>query len=216
MKYVIAVAFAFLMGTASFGQLQLSRMSIDDSAVHTVPRYSWNVPLVKEFTLMESPALHVGIGVGGFIRNQGVIYDLGADRYKHRVITAGPVVQVPLVIAQKVFLMVGYGLNYPIHYKEKIFRDRLRKNKEIVVSEWLSKRTTQWYHHFLVKVGMANGVSVTAEVFPQNFFNPDYAVTDGGITTYPYKGYMAQLANISLDIHFKRPGKKEGADYEDE
>ncbi len=215
-KHVIATIILWGSIGSGWAQLQLTQLTINDSTIHTIPRYTWQAPLYKTFRIFNTHGLDLSVAVGGHIRNHGLIYDLGPDRYKHRIISIGPAFKIPIIIAKKISLTVGYGLNYPIHYKEKVLKDRMRKNKSVTVSEWLSKRTVRWHPHVMVKIGMIRGITVEAEVFPQNFFNTNYAEPDEmGGNQYPYQGWSARIVNVDIGFQWLDPNKKPTY-YEDE
>ncbi|GEM_PF-4751566 len=215
-----AICFAAMMLAVSGLQgqpLQLARVTLNDTALHTVPRYSWLFPIEKSFSLWRLPSvLSVSLTAGLVVRNQGVIYDRGADRLKHRIISAGPRISLPIVIADKVMIGVGYAFNYTLHYKEKRFPDRLRKNKQVEQSEWFSERVPPFQHSLYAEIGMARGVRVFGEYFLGNLYNTQYQ-DDNGQT--PYAGLQVQMFNVGINFSFSQSAfakKKTGVYYEED
>ncbi len=219
MKRTHALVIGMLVGLANLsGQpLQLARVTLNDSALHAVPRYSWLLPITKRFSLFEiGHGIAVSLNGGLLIRNQGIIYDRGTDRLKHRIITAGPIATLPIVLGNKWLVEVGYSFNYSLHYKEKRFVNRLRKNKQKEVSEWFSSRTPPFLHGFYGAVGMARGIRLFAEYFPGNLYNTAFQDPQG---QHPYAGLKAEMFNVGIDIHWAPASlrhRDESSIYEEE
>ena len=106
------------------------------------------------------------------------------------------------------YFMVGGGVDFPIHFKEKTFTKRSSKTKE---GEWFSNRTEQVMPYVFVGARFKPGVTIKAQYYTGNFMNTDFvgsstlpnSVSNGK----PYAGYEVHTFLLSLGVDLRMKAK---------
>lgn len=206
-KIQILMVVALVMGSiaSGFSQLQFSTVKVNGESLTTIPRYSWNIPF--NFTIADMTDSDAMIGAVN-IKNEGIIYELGEDKYKHRGISIGPEIGFRTVIGKKVLLKASYSFDYFFHYKRKFFREGKRDLKDIQEREWFPNQINNWNHSVKVGIGAAKGFYLYAEYYFRDFLNPDYTEEVDGVTVKPYEGFETQKFNIGFNIDMYSSKKK--------
>lgn len=128
------------------------------------------------------------------IRNVGFITDDPDDaniRYKFRTYNLGIPIGIKVGNLSNKFLFVGYELEIPFHYKEKIF---INEDKEEKNSIWFSNRVNTINHSLMAGFQLPYGATLKFKYYLTNFFNKDYTATDD--TGNQYKPYANSDVNV--------------------
>lgn len=149
-----------------------------------------------------------GLQIGLNLKNIGFIEKFSGPDYT--IIRRAYTVGIPLALkfgnleGNNTYFMVGGGVDFPIHYKEKGFSKRSNKEK---MGEWFSSRTEQVLPYVFVGARFNPGVVLKFQYYPSNFMNQDFAsveATDLGIiTTKPYSDYNVNLMVLTLGFDIK-------------
>ena len=177
----------------SKGQIQLASITQENQALDNIPRVSWSLPIATSLS-RESSVL--GAYGGLTLKNGGVIYDYEGDRYKKRAISIGP--EIGVLLGNSFFLMAAVGFDYNLHYKEKIFPNQKRSEKQVVLREWWSNRVTKFNPHAKVGLGMREGLYVYVDYYFSEFLNQDFTETINGVEIKPYHNLQANRFNIGI------------------
>jgi len=206
MKKLLLLTFVLmLLSTWSNAQVfQFSSVSRNDTAVNSALRYSWRVPYRFKITDLKKDNRMFGVVN---LKNEGVIFDEGRDRKVMRGIFAG--LETGFVFYIKNFgISPSFGVDYQLHYKEKIFMDKNRSDKEVVDREWFSNKLTKFNYFARLGLGKKDGLMVFAEVYFLNFVNQDYSTEVNGSITHPFKGLEINRFNIGLSYIFDGESNK--------
>lgn len=149
-----------------------------------------------------------GFFTGLNLRNVGFIWDdptTPSTRHKARVYTLGLPIGFKVGNMSGLHLFAGYELELPFNYKEKLFVNEDKKDKE---SYWFSNRVPGLYHSVLAGVQMPKGMQVKFKYYLTNFFNKGFAANDGnGNIVYPYQTLDANVFYISLSFQILKGAK---------
>ena len=142
-----------------------------------------------------------GFFTGLNLRNIGFIWDdpiVPSTRYKARAYTVGIPVGFKVGNMTGVYLFGGYELELPFNYKEKIFVNEDKEDKEVY---WFSNRIPGLYQSLFVGIQTPYGTQLKFKYYMTNFFNKDYTANDGqGGTFKPYAGFDANVFYVSLSF----------------
>src|SRR5690606_33691221 len=164
---------------------------------------------------------HVGIFTGLGIKNIGFIEKYNDSTVKRRVYAIG----IPLGVKfgnidKRTFGIIGGGVDFPFHYKEKGFA-KGRENK-VKFSEWFSDRTLNVMPYIFAGFSTKSGVVLKAQYYLNNFMNPNYMghiPTLGGPApglNFPYANFTKpNLLMISLGFNIPY-GSKVKKEYTEE
>ena len=142
---------------------------------------------------------HVGLFSGLGIKNIGFIekFDNSDSTVKRRVYTIGLPLGLKVGNMFGNYAMIGGGVDFPFHFKEKGFVKRSNKVKE---GEWFGQQTAAVMPYVFVGAHFKPGINVKLQYYPTNFLNQDYQKTVNGVTTQPYANYEVNLAMVTLGI----------------
>ena len=185
----------------SQAQLQFGKIVQDGIQLNNVPRIGWQLPFLTNLTSTNNTfALYGGVT----IKNQGVIYDYDGDRYKKRGIGAGPEFGFVNILNDRLLVTLGFGLDYYFHYKEKIFVDGKRKNKQIQRREWGSDRINKVNYFARVGIGKVPGVYLYVDYYFEEFMNRNFTENINGIESKPFENFEVQPFNIGFGFFINR------------
>lgn len=142
---------------------------------------------------------HIGLFSGLGIKNIGFIekFDNSDSTVKRRVYTIGLPLGLKIGNMFGNYGMIGGGVDFPFHFKEKGFVKRSNKVKD---GEWFGQQTASVMPYVFVGAHFKPGLNVKLQYYPTNFLNPDYQKTVNNVTTNPYAGYNVNLAMVTLGI----------------
>ena len=140
---------------------------------------------------------HIGAFTGVDIKNIGFIENMNSMIAKRRTYNVGVPVGIKIgnMAKKGTYLFFGGGVDAPINYREKLFTIRDQKAK---FNEWFSERTPQVMPYVFAGIKLHKGFTVKAQYYPNNYLNPDFISTVGGLVTRPYWGYDVHLMQLSL------------------
>lgn len=140
-----------------------------------------------------------GIFTGLSIRNVGVIFDYDATtRIKARTYNVGIPVGIKLGNLDGKFLFFGYELEIPVNYKEKIFIDEDKEDKDNI---WFSDRVNTINHSLMAGIQLPYGATLKFKYYLTNFYNKDFKASDGQGGTYkPYENIDINVFYFSLSF----------------
>lgn len=140
-----------------------------------------------------------GLFSGLGIKNIGFIekFNNSDSTVKRRVYTIGLPLGIKIGNMFGNYAMIGGGVDFPFHFKEKGFVKRSNKVKE---GEWFGQQTPSIMPYVFVGAHFRPGINVKLQYYPTNFLNPDYQKTVNNITYKPYDGYNINLAMVTLGI----------------
>lgn len=169
----------------------------------TVPRFT-AIPFLGfnvNFDFGKTAGLYTGLN----IKNIGFIekFSQPDSTVKRRVYTIG----VPLGlkigdIKYGSYLILGGGVDFPFHYKEKGYTSRGNKTK---INEWFSDRTPRIMPYVFVGAHLAPALAFKLQYYPTNFMNTNYKVpAKGSLFAYPYSAYSVStvLLTVGIDIPY--------------
>jgi hypothetical protein len=151
---------------------------------------------------------NVGVMGGISIKNLGFIekYNNPDSTAIRRAYTFG----IPLALklgnleGNKTYFLIGGGVDFPFHYKEKGF---IKRNDKTKSSEWFSDKTNQVLPYFFVGARFNPGVYFKLQYYPTNFLNTEYSqtITVNNVTqtVKPYANYDVNTLMISLGFDIK-------------
>lgn len=175
----------------------------------TTPRYTaffhTGINMHKDFNE------HVGMFVGLELKNIGFIekYPLQDSTVIRRTYTLG----IPLGFKFGNFntgnyFMIGGGVDFPFHFKEKGFVKRTKKDKN---TEWFSAKTEAVLPYVFVGTQFRPGVYLKLSYYPTNFLNTSfehYKEIDGQqIVVKPYEDYQVNMLILSLGFNLDLIGQ---------
>ena len=142
---------------------------------------------------------HVGLFSGLGIKNIGFIekFDNNDSTVKRRVYTIGLPLGLKVGNMYGTYGMIGGGVDFPFHFKEKGFVKRSNKVKD---GEWFGQQTASVMPYVFVGAHFKPGLNVKLQYYPTNFMNPDYVKTVNNVSSTPYAGYNVNLAMVTLGI----------------
>ena len=199
MKKILILTLLISLFINSFSQIAVYKVT-DGDALQTIPRVSIDIGIpiniIGPWSIIKAGMVYTESGL--FFTNNGLIYDTDDLRYIHRTIGLSVPIRVGGIIKENYFLGVGFNFNFPFHYRLKTFDVGTRQNKEIAVSEFFSKRVTNFYPSAEVSAGISlHGIgrfSIRLQMFPANFFNTAYTETVEGyeLESKPYEGIVIE------------------------
>jgi hypothetical protein len=104
-------------------------------------------------------------------------------------------------IGEKLGLGFNYEFNYFAHFKEKVFIDGERAQKQILHREWWSDRFNPFNHvlgGFIVFP--ETGFNIYFGYYLNNFMNPDFTEEVNGNELMPYAGLNVQKFDIGISL----------------
>lgn len=103
------------------------------------------------------------------------------------------------------YALIGGGVDFPFHYKEKGFIKRSKKTK---TTEWFSSRTNYAMPYIFLGAHLRPGVALKLQYYPTNFMNSHFQEKNG---LKPYENYNVNLLMLTVgtDINY-RPKKRKG------
>jgi len=194
--FVLALS-VFLVLPASAQLFQLTTVSENGQSLNSVPRFTWRLPFnSKLLDIGENSRMFGGI----LLKNEGLIYDRNGNRFKHRNISLGPNLGVMLHIKKQFNYVISYGADINLHYKEKVFVNGDRQEKEVRVSEWTSGRVSRFNHFIQTGFTLSDNVYLFGEYYFNDFFNQDFTETVNGVETQPYRNLEVSRFNLGLTV----------------
>lgn len=204
-KQITLLVFFLLVGTFSLkAQLafQFADVSRDGSSLSNIPRFSWMIPLSYEIAEVSEGFLFNG---GVLLKNDGVIFEENGDRFKYRVISIGPEIGFMTNLGKSKLVLSGdYGFDFALHYKEKVFPNGERSDKEVLTREWFSDRPNRLNHYVRVGVGTENGLYMFGQFYFREFLNTGFQETIDGAATRPYEGLVIQRFHLGISFKFTK------------
>ncbi len=183
--------------------LEFSSVKINNEVVRTVPRVSFSLPYLTGIPIIQdSDEVSVSIMLPG-LYNHGAIFDYEGNRYKRRALQLRATFFSMFLISNKFVGTFTYSFGYNFHYKEKIFHNGRRKDKEILVSEWNSDRIKKFQHRIGVSIIFKNRYSLAVNYAFGNLMNQDFSEEVDGKTIYPYKNDVIKQLTINTSIPFE-------------
>jgi len=167
-------------------------------------RFSWVLNLGASFNYNINDK--IGLFTGLNLRNIGFISKSAGVTTKTRTYNLG----IPLGIKfgdmrpKRTYGFVGGGVDFPFHFKQKVFTDRKNKTK---TTDWFSDRTPVIMPYVFAGVAINRGLTFKLQYYPGNFVNQDFilATPTGNI-----KPYAATEANVlMLSLGYSMPFSKE-------
>jgi hypothetical protein len=185
--------------TNTSGELIFSFANINDNGVEdgSILRFSPVFNLQNWVNIDQSD--NFGIFTGLAIRNVGFIYDVDeTTRKKYRTYNLGIPIGLKLGNLSKSFVFAGYELEIPLHYKEKIFINESKEDKDGI---WFSSRVNTLNHSLMAGVQLPYGATLKFKYYLTNFFNKKYVASDGqGNQVKPYENLDVNVFYFSLSF----------------
>ncbi len=129
----------------------------------------------------------VGLFTGMAVRNVGFIYEVPNDsndsKFKYRTYNFAVPVGFKVGQMDKFILFGGYEIEFPLVYKEKLFLNDSKEDKDVV---WFSDRVEQIQHSVMFGIQLPKGAAIKFKYYLTNFHNRDYNVKVNGVETKPY------------------------------
>lgn len=157
---------------------------------------------------------HIGMYFGLGLKNIGFIEKYEIDNSDWTTIRRTYNLGIPLALkignlkGNGTYFMLGGGVDFPIHFKEKTFTKRSSKTKE---GEWFSNRTEQVMPYVFVGARFKPGVTLKAQYYIGNFMNTDYTAVyntpSGNYSVKPYAGYEVHTFLLSLGVDLRMKAK---------
>lgn len=203
--------------TTSGGEMIFSFATIDDNGEENTSVIRWAPVFNFQGMLNADFNEHVGVFTGLALRNVGYIYDnyrfMENDvqvkvKKKFRTYNLGLPIGIKIGNMNKAFIYGGYDVEFPIHYKEKTFRDE----KKTKFSAWFSNRVEQFQHGFMVGIQFPYGGNLKFKYYVSSFHNTDYTEANGN---KPYQNLNSNIFYFSLnfnlfknaDLYYKEGGE---------
>ena len=196
--------------TTSGGEMIFSFATIEDngneksSIIRWAPVFNFQSMLNVDFTN------YVGIFSGLAIRNVGYIYDGYTEpetgdevKKKFRTYNAGIPIGLKLGNLNKTFIYGGYEFEFPLHYKEKTFKNE-KKDKFGV---WFSDRVETFQHAFMIGFQFKYGGNLKFKYYLSSFHNKDYTELVDGVEIKPYEFLDANVFYFSLNFNLFKNAK---------
>lgn len=142
---------------------------------------------------------NMGMFTGLFIRNVGFIYDdpndsLNNTKLKFRTYNIGVPLGLKFGNIDKVLFFAGYEVEFPFVYKEKLFINEDKEDKDVI---WFSDRVEQFQHGVMGGFQFRHGATLKFKYYLSNFHNRDYVAKENGFSYKPYD-FKANVFYISL------------------
>ncbi len=142
---------------------------------------------------------HIGIYSGLNIKNIGFIEksEIGDLTTKRRNYTFGLPLGIKLGnVKYGSYFLLGGGIDFPFHFKEKSF---VKRTDKVKLTEWFSQRSPAVLPYAFVGAHIHPGLAVKLQYYPTNFLNPDFTtLAPNGSTIKPYAGYEVNLVMLTL------------------
>jgi hypothetical protein len=137
---------------------------------------------------------HVGIFTGVDLKNIGYIEQDNGTTLKRRSYNIGAPIGLKIgnMSMKGSYAFVGGGLDFPINFNEKIFKERDNKTR---FNEWWSDRTPKVMPYVAAGAVFQHGISVKVQYYPNNFLNADFKDQNG---MKPYAGTDVHLILFSI------------------
>jgi hypothetical protein len=119
-----------------------------------------------------------GLFTGLSVRNIGLIYKEPTNsnvKIKARTYNLGIPVGVKIGNLSDKFIFLGYELEFPIHYKEKIF---INDEKEDKATIWFSDRVPALNHSLMAGIQLPYGATLKFKYYLTPFFKEGYQPSD--------------------------------------
>lgn len=119
-----------------------------------------------------------GLFTGLSVRNVGLIYKEPTNsnvKIKARTYNLGIPVGVKIGNLSDKFIFLGYELEFPIHYKEKIF---INDEKEDKATIWFSDRVPALNHSLMAGIQLPYGATLKFKYYLTPFFKEGYQPSD--------------------------------------
>ena len=182
---------------SAYSQIQIVKVTRGEDAIRSLPRISIDlgipVNIMGPYSIIQNTAAYIESGL--FMSNNGYIFEEDGLRYVHRTFGVNVPVRGGKIIKEKYYLGAGHNFNFPIHYKLRSYDAGTRKNKQVVHSEFLSKRVSKFYPSMELSAGvMLHGIgrfSGRFQMYYMSFLNPAY--TDNGASPYADLLFERQL-----------------------
>lgn len=203
-QFLLLVLFLLVSSFGLKAQLafQFADVSRNGSSLSNIPRFSWMIPLSYEIAEI-SKGFHFNGGV--LLKNDGVIFEENGDRFKYRVISIGPEIGFFANLGQSKLVLSGdYGFDFALHYKEKVFPNGERSDKEILTREWFSNRPNRLNHYVRIGIGTEDGLFMFGQFYLRDFLNTGFQETIDGVTTQPYEGLAIQRFHLGISFRFSK------------
>jgi len=187
--------------TTTSGELIFSfaDLSINGAEESSVMRFSPVVNIQNWVNIDKSD--NFGMFTGLSVRNVGVIFDVPGQpntRIKARTYNIGIPAGIKIGNLNGKFLFAGYELEIPINYKEKLFVNEDKQDKD---SYWFTKRVNTINHSLMAGIQLPYGATLKFKYYLTNFFNKDYEENDGtGNIVRPYQNADVNVFYFSLSF----------------
>lgn len=182
--------------------LQFAKFVNNGKTEKTIPRYSYYFNSGIDINLKINKTVYPFTGV--YIKNIGMIDKYGDSlKFKRRMYSIGAPLGLKIKAGKEVQFKLGADFNLVFNYKEKMFVNGDKKSK---YNEFFSKRTPMFYPSFFAGFSIS-GISLSANYYPNNFFNTNYEHTTN---YFPFKNYEAKLFTISAGFDISSKSLKKG------
>jgi len=155
------------------------------------------------FDVNDNLGFYSGIG----FRNIGINFVPDDTTFiKRRSYSAGIPIAFKLGSFDKAYFLFG-GAEFELmfHYKQKIFINDKKEDKE---TEWFSEHTNLFNPSLFVGIQFPKGINVRFKYYLFDFLNQDYTEEIDGVQYKPYENTSTQIFYISLGINmFKKDDK---------
>ncbi len=177
----LTIVLILLSRLVTFGQIQVASVTVNDTvSLRGIPRLAFDigipVNIMGPYAVIRDEKTYMESGL--FVTNKGFIYEQDGARFVHRLFGINIPIRGGVIIDDKYYVGAGHNFNIPFHYKAKRFDAGGFKNKEILTSEFFSKRTARFYPSIEISAGVSiHGVgrfSVRLQTFYLDFFNPAF------------------------------------------
>lgn len=181
---------------------QFADVTRDGASLSNIPRFSWMIPLSYEIAQASEGFM---INGGVLLKNDGVIFEENGDRFKYRVISVGPEIGFFTKLGESKLVLSGdYGFDFALHYKEKVFPNGERGDKEILTREWFSNRPNRLNHYVRIGVGTDNGFYMFGQFYFRDFLNNGFQETVNGLITQPYEDLVIRRFHLGVSFKFTK------------
>lgn len=221
---ILIICSVVLLNISAFTQdLGYTIGKIGDNTLNTIPGFNWKISPSHLFikktyiqdTIPGSEYLpkrkekhipkHPVFGIGGGIENYGIIYkDVNNDKHKHASKAAGLYFLLSIIREAKNsysynYINISGGVKYNFHYREKIFENSKRRNKDLLYSEWNSSRINMFTPYARFEYFHSSGFGFYTEVYFGNLMNNSF-IDEKGLL--PYEDLY--FNKITFGVNFTR------------
>ncbi len=180
-------------------KVQFAKISDFGQELNNIPRFSWSIPVRGKLFRLSNKL----IGVGGLVlKNEGIIYKRGEDKYKHRTIAFSPEAGLSYLFINKCVVTISVGVDYNFHYKEMFFNNGVRQNKVIVESKWNSTKVNIINPYGRIMIGSKRGIGIFYEQYFSTYLNQNFKENVNGINTMPFKHLFVRRFNIGISASY--------------